>query len=156
MVSQLNYDEVMSRTTPGEQLGQNLEILMNEEVDDKEEEKMSNRLSSSRYEEDDDNPINPIKDFNTKTSRIFADSESIKLNSSMTSQKSFDPFMVTNSSVMTTYLYKPGTNSNQGDHSNSSSQAPSPSKRSSITSNRTSGASNPSNGTKNLAEGKVC
>ncbi len=153
---ELNYDEVLSKTvqsaagggTSGPHLEQALDDLINQDEEgensaekndenaaEEEEEKVkdSNQLSSSRAQQEEDNPINPIKDFATKTSRIFADSESSKLNSSIVSQRGIDPFMITNSSVMSTYLYKPqfppggaaGINSNMG------SQLPSPSKTSS-------------------------
>jgi len=127
MLNLLNYDEVMSRTN---NIEHDLESLINK---DDEEEKGPNKLSLSRYEDDDDNSINPIKNFNTKTSRIFADSENEKLNLSMTSQKSLDPFTMTNSSLISTYLYKAG--STNCEHSPLGSQVHSPSKRSSATSN---------------------
>ena len=70
MISQINYDDVMSRAGQGDDnLEHDFRRLMNENnQENQEEEKNSSKLSSSRCGEEDDNPINPIKDFNTKTS----------------------------------------------------------------------------------------
>ena len=145
---ELNYDEVLSKggqTVTAPHLEQALNDLINQDEDNEieqenqdenekqpheSEEKVSGHLSSSQAQEE-DNPINPIKDFATKTSRIFADSESSKLNSSVVSQKGIDPFMITNSSVMSTYLYKPPFLPNSAATSNVGSRLPSPSKASS-------------------------
>ena len=137
---ELNYEEVLSKTGP--RLEMALNELMNQDEDQKEDsavhveeigdtdERTSNRLSSSRAQQEDDNPINPIKDFATKTSRIFADSEASKLNSSAMSQR-MEPFLITNSSVVSTYLYKPQfPPSHSNFSSNLNSQVPSPSKNS--------------------------
>jgi len=141
---ELNYDDILSKTINNPNTGPHLEQALSELInqdDDNEneehklessEEKGSHRLSSSRAQNEEDNPINPIKDFNTKTSRIFADSESSKLNSSVVSQRGIDPFLITNSSVMSTYLYKAPNQKSDGSNANNvsniGSQLPSPSK----------------------------
>ena len=124
MLSQLNYDEVISRANQREE--HDLDTLIGKE--DNQEEKDLGRLSSLG-----DDVINPIKRFSTKTNRIYTDSEHGKLNSSMASQKSIDPFMMMNSSLLSTYLYNNGTNNY--DRSNTGSPVHSPLKRNSMMSN---------------------
>ncbi len=151
---ELNYDDVLSKTGARMENTTLNELMLNPEEEQKDypsheaeevldaEERGANRLSSSRVQQDDDNPINPIKDFGTKTSRIFADSETSKLNSSAVSQRGIDPFLITNSSVMSTYLYKPQyppSQSSASGGSNFASQLPSPSKTSSSGANRSTG-----------------
>ncbi len=136
----LNYDDVLSKTGPRVEF--TLNELINQDEDQKvraeqlsdQEERGSNRLSSSHIQQEEDNSINPIKDFATKTSRIYADSEASRLNSSVVSQHGIDPFLITNSSVMSTYLYKP-----QYPPSSGGSQLPSPSKTSMSGANKSTG-----------------
>ncbi len=63
--------------------------------------------SPMRLPEDEELSIHQVREFAAKTSRIFADAELSRLNSSIMSQRDLDPLSSTNSSVISTYLFKP-------------------------------------------------
>lgn len=146
---ELNYENILSRTHP--HIDATLNILTDQVEEKKEDlghqkenfdntdEIISNKLSSSRAQQDEENSINQIKEFATKTSRIFEDSETSRLNISVCSQRGPENFSLTNSSISSTYLIKQMPQNLEHKYDNNSaarSLTASPSKASGLNTNK--------------------
>jgi hypothetical protein len=99
----LSYDDVLSKTDVRH------DTTMQAWEDRKQEAEGSlGRYSSSHADQDDEPSINPIKEFNLKAKGL-SDQDLSLLDSSMVSQRNQDPLSATNSSIISTYLFKPST-----------------------------------------------